>query len=368
MRWNFFAPIHFERWSWENSITTGIGGSETSQVEMVWRLARRGHEVTSYAPIPDDCPGEWRGTSWRRFEDCRFEEPGLWILYRCPDAIERFDLTRTDQRRWLMMQDWDYSWKPEYMEHIERVMVLSQAHAKWLVEQRPFLADKMLVTGNGVKLDLIEQIEAEEGLPYRNPHRLMFASSPDRGLLPLLKVFRHVRELIPDLELHVFYGLNNIQKFVDLEQTSPLGRRWRTKAEEIARAVDHTPGVTWHGRVSQNQLYREWLQTGLMAYVSNFWETGYITGQEAQCLGAIPIVNNTWAQGEVCRHGVHIQGDAEGDRLVQARFGGAIARLALQPELQELIRAEMVPEARKRCDWKNYVDQWIEEAAHGPVL
>src|SRR5262249_8987204 len=158
------------------------------------------HEVVSYAPVPDDCPGEWRNTTWRRFEDCTFAEPGLWILYRCPDVVKQFDLTRTDQRRWLMMQDWDYTWDVEYMEHIERVMVLSQAHANWLIEQRPFLADKMLVTGNGVKLDLIEEVEAE-GLPFRNPYRMMFASSPDRGLLHLLRLFSMAREFVPQLEL-----------------------------------------------------------------------------------------------------------------------------------------------------------------------
>ena len=352
MRFNFYSPVAFEPWDWRNSVEKGIGGSETSHVEMAWRLARRGHEVVTYAPVPDDCPGTWRDTVWHPLDEVDWSRSGVWVLYRCPEKVLEFDVARADQVRWLMMQDWDYPWQPEYVEHLDRLMVLSQVHARWVVAQHPELAEKMFVTGNGVKGDLIEEVEAL-GVPFRNPFRVMYASSPDRGLKTLLQIFERAQEFVPELALYSFYGFDNIDK---------MGGYYQKEKAWILKRVEQNQAIHFQGRVPQRQLYREWLQTAILCYPSDFWETGFITGQEAQCLGAIPLTSSAWAQGEVCRHGVLIPGSAQGDALVQARYMGQLVRLASDHDWQAAIRAVMIPEARKRCDWENYVDQWIVEA------
>src|SRR3990167_1047237 len=51
MDFYFYSPVAFEKWDFRNSIETGIGGSETSHVEMAWRLARRGHKAVTHPPI-----------------------------------------------------------------------------------------------------------------------------------------------------------------------------------------------------------------------------------------------------------------------------------------------------------------------------
>ena len=45
MDFYLYSPVCFEKWDWRSSVKTGIGGSETSHVEMAWRLAARGHKV-----------------------------------------------------------------------------------------------------------------------------------------------------------------------------------------------------------------------------------------------------------------------------------------------------------------------------------
>src|SRR5215831_2482688 len=99
MRFLFFSPMSFEKWSWRNSVEQGIGGSETSHVEMAWRLARRGHEVISYVPLPDDIPSgtEWRGTRWYRCEEVDWSQSGVWVIYRNPEAADNFPRPRADQ-------------------------------------------------------------------------------------------------------------------------------------------------------------------------------------------------------------------------------------------------------------------------------
>lgn len=39
MKFLFYSSVNFEKWDFRNSIRKGIGGSETSHVEMAWRLA-----------------------------------------------------------------------------------------------------------------------------------------------------------------------------------------------------------------------------------------------------------------------------------------------------------------------------------------
>ena len=364
MRFFFYSPVAFEPWDWRNSIEKGIGGSETSHVEMAWRLAKRGHEVITYAPLPEDCPGEWRGTIWKRLEDATFNEDGIWVLYRCPDIIDRFSFPWRPSRLWLIMQDWDYPafWDHRRLERLERIVPLSHAHKNWLLNQQgrtfPEMAAKMWVTSNGLKPELLAEVESE-GVPARNPRRIMYASSPDRGLLPLLKSFRRVVEIVPDLELHAFYGFNNLDKLIDAG-----AKHFGKLKDAILKAAEH-PNITVHGRVSQNQLYREWYKSGLWVYQTNFAETSCITCMEAQATGAIPIYNPIWALGENVHHGWMIHGDAVNDHLTQARYVSAIIRLSTDESLQERIREAMMPDARERFSWEVFVDQW-ELAASDP--
>jgi glycosyltransferase involved in cell wall biosynthesis len=348
-RFVFYSPIAFESWDWRNSIEQGIGGSETSHVEMAWRLARRGHEVITYAPIPDDCPGEWRGTTWKRIEDADFSQSGVWVLYRCPEAIDRFS-TQPDQQLWFLMQDWDYpSWTTERKAKLDRVITLCQWHGRYVLDRHPDLAGKLWLTSNGIKLDLMEQIDQEP--ITRDSHTIVFASSPDRGLLHVIESVARAREWVPDLTLHATYGFNNLDKIPSL----------RADADRIKAALDQ-PWITFHGRLTQPDLYRLWRRAGLWVYRTNFHETSCITSMEAQALGAIPIVSPVAALAENVRHGTHVPGMA-GEPLTKVRFSAEIVRLS-DPVLQQQIRLPMMADARGRFDWERFVDQW-EAAATG---
>jgi glycosyltransferase involved in cell wall biosynthesis len=257
-----------------------------------------------------------------------------------------------------MSQDWDYTtaWTPERFLKLDRFMAVTKQHGEWISNKYPELAPKMLITANCVKVDLIEEIERKNPDIERDPKKIIYASSPDRGLEYLLRIFKRAHEREPSLTLHIFYGFDNIDKIPN--------DNWRKYKQYILGLADQS-GVFVRGRISQNRLYREWLSAGMLCYPSTFWETGFITGQEAQCCGAIPVINPVWGQGEVVRHGVFIEGDPYHDTLVQARFAYELVRLAREPDLQEEIRAEMVPEARKRCDWENQVGVWVREAEQG---
>lgn len=352
MRFIFYSPVCFEKWDWRNSVEKGIGGSETSHVEMAWRLARRGHEVITYAPIPDDCPGEWRDTTWKPVEQVDWSLDGVWVLYRCPEMLDKFTEDHPGKILWLMNQDWDYAQlTAERTKKLDKMMVLCRWHERYMLEKHPGLEGKIFVTSNGIKPELIEEVEREQ--IERNPYRIMYASSPDRGLANVIRSFAVAREFEPRLELHVFYGFNNLRKL-------QRNKRLQAKADECERLMRVTPNVFFHGRVTQDQLYREWCKTGLWVYRTDFHETSCITSMEAQALGGIPIVSPVAALDENVHFGEAIPGDAE-DPLIGARFAQAIVKWA-HPGRQSEHRRIMMQYARKRFDWENHVSDWIYEA------
>ena len=354
MKIYLYHDTHFETWDWTNSTEQGIGGSETHTTEMAWRLARRGHDVTVYAPTPFQDVREWRSTRWQHYTQADVTQPGTWVIYRNPAMLTKFAMSHPQQSIWFLAQDeWYPSWKPEHSQIIDRFIPISTPHARSCLRHMPSLQGKVWISSNGIKCDLIREIEAD-GVPIRNPKRLMWASSPDRGLKYLLQSFRRAREYVPDLELHCFYGFDNIDKLI----ASDVAYKYFVKLKEEILRLSKQPGVTWHGRVSQRQLYHEWLMSGLWCYQTNFSETSCITCMEAQALGAIPITNPYWALGENVTYGVFIEGDAYGDPLTQARYAAEIVRLANAPDVQAQIRADMMPWARTQFNWERYVDQW----------
>lgn len=303
------SPSHFERWDYRNPDTVGIGGSETSAIEMAIRLAARGHDVTSYSPLPADCPDrEYAGVHWRDLSECDFTAPGFWMLYRCPDAVDKFDPTRTDQRKWLICQDEDYhSWMEGLTEPtlarsrqdgLQRVVALCQAQAAQYRDRYPRMAKKVCVSSNGIKGELVDRVLANTRRGSRNPKRILFASSPDRGLAPLLWIFDRARETVPDLELYVAYGFDNIDKIAAKVEATPEAERdpgdarwlkWLHKLKADLRA----PGITLTGRLPQPKLYELWTQCGLWVCATRFRETSC---QPAGSLiftrkGMVPIEN-----------------------------------------------------------------------------
>lgn len=357
MDFYFYTNIAFEPWNWENSIKKGIGGSETSIVEMSWRLAARGHRVTVYAPIPKNSPHEWRGTKWLRYEKAEFKEKGVWILYRCPEIVDKFLPRRKSQKLWLLWQDWDYPTLTKIRaKHVDLHITLCKSHGRYILDRYPYISKKQIwLSSNGVKIDLMEEVE-KLNVIKRNPKKMMYASSPDRGMKYALQIFKKARAFVPDLELHTFYGFNNLNKLIKGRPDSPLAK----SKNEIMELIKQ-PNVYFHGRVSQPELYKHWLSSGIWCYITNFFETSNITGMEAQAMGAIPVFSPIYAQGENIKNGIGIEGNAE-EPLTIARAAAEVVRIASQPQLQDQIRETMIPWARDRFDWENFVEAWICEA------
>lgn len=355
MDFYFYTNVSFEPWDYDNSIKKGIGGSETSIVEMSWRLAQHGHKVVVYAPIKKTTNPNWRGTKWIRYEKATFKEKGVWIIYRCPEIVDKFLPRRKNQQLWLLWQDWDYpSLTKKRIKGVDRHITLCKSHGRYMLKNYPDVGKRLWLSSNGIKLDLIEKIEKERWV--RDPFRVMYASSPDRGLKYALQIVKKAREFEPRIHFHSFYGFNNLNKLIKGRPNSPLAKSKNDIIELLKQ-----PNVHFHGRINQAQLMREWFKTGVWVYITNFFETSNITGMEAQACGAVPLFSPIFAQGENIKWGCGIEGSAE-EPLTISRAAMQLVRMMRLPQETDKLRKPMIEYARKRFNWENFVTQWIYEA------
>lgn len=356
MKYIFASERTFESWDYRNPDTQGIGGSETSHIEMAQRLAVRGHEVKSYAPVDFDGVQENEGVLWQKIEDCDYsEECDVWVIYRAPQLI---DMLPEGATIWLICQDVDYKHRERGLNNdrltkLTRLVALCGEHARHLRDNWPLqFIKKVCQSSNGIKAELIEQVEREN--LSRNPKRLMYASSPDRGMEYLLDIFPRAKEIVPDLELHLYYGFDNIEKII---ARPGYEKSWIAQNAEHLKTIMNQDGVINHGRTPQPELIRHWFQSGIWCHPSNFGETSCIVSMEAQACGAIPITNPVWAVKENVRHGVFIEGDVRSD-LIRSRYVLELVRMALDPARQGILRREMMAWARTAFTWENFITQW----------
>jgi glycosyltransferase involved in cell wall biosynthesis len=354
----FHSSPTIEAWSYSNPDSKGIGGSETSHIEMAWRLAKRGFDVTSY--VPGQLPGDevWRDVLWQNCLKADYSAPGVWFIYRDPELLDRFRSDHPDQTLVFIAQDVDYeaATSERYLK-LDKFVCLCEAHARYTGNAWPVLKDRIAISSNGLKPELVEKV-LSMGIE-RNPRRMMYASSPDRGLKNLAAVFKRVKEYVPDLELHTYYGFDNIDKIIAAagKQRAYLFKR---EKENVLSLIEGVDGIYIHGRLPQFELYQEWAKTGIFCHPSSFTETGFITEMEAMALGAVPITNPIWAARDHTKYGVLIEGNPDNDLMVRSRYVGEVLRLTSDVgiKFQDEIRKEMMPWALEEFSWERYVDQW----------
>lgn len=340
------------KWDYESHYITGTGGSESNHIELSQTLAQLGHEVISFAPIPDDKHGsEYNGVKWYKDQGADSTLEGIWIIYRTLVPLDF--ITKTDKQKiciYLHDVTLNDSWTDERIDKIDKVLVQCHRH-RWLVEEVfPRLKGKVEIVTPGADFTRYEAMEKEFGLIKRNPKSIMWASSPIRGLQYLVDMFMRAKEVVPDLSLDIFYG------FDYFDDRIPEHNKVKNKILKYSTY----PGINYRGKVGKERLIKEWLSHGMWVYPTMYLESFCQATIEAQAFGAIPIVNPLWGVSENTKFGNFVIGNAYDDTLVQARYVEAIITFANNPELQDEIRKTMMPTIREAYSWETLGKAWSE--------
>jgi len=279
----------WERWAPHDIETKGLGGSETAAVRVADELAALGYVVTVYGDVDRGIHGQViyeHFSAWDPTRRC-----DLLISSRLPEV---FDAPVRARRTGLWIHDTDCGERltPARAEKIDVVAVLSRWHHDHVQKAYPWLDPAtLMVTRNGIEPGYFD------GPPQARARRVLYTSSPDRGLDFLARTWPLVRERVPDAVLAHAYAT----VYDRVAAQDPRIGRYR---DDLARLLAQ-PGIENLGSLSQRQLAKVMASSRVWAHPSwngpgeqRFYETFCIGAVEAAAAGCWRVGSNWGALAE----------------------------------------------------------------------
>lgn len=326
--------------------TKPLGGSETALVCMAKNLKEKtGRNVIVFNMRDEDLVAE-SGVEYRSNKGLNEyfskNRPAAHIAWR-----HNIELTKADTYLWCHDL---ITPSVESRQNFKKIMCLTPFHKNYVMGMQACPEDKIMVTRNGITP---EKFEFER--PAKNSNKLVWMSSPDRGLDRAMLVMDKVREEFPEAELHVYYGLDNLYKY-------GLG----DLAEKLKLMMSERPWVKYHGFTEQNKMYRDVADAAVWVHPCNFIETFCITAIEMLALGIFPVTRRLGALADTLRD-AEMRGQAtllEHDCVTELEvlhYAKAV-KAALFAKAWEKIDFDI-----KKHSWEAVADEWIEEMKIRPI-
>jgi glycosyltransferase involved in cell wall biosynthesis/tetratricopeptide (TPR) repeat protein len=354
-----YAPGAYEQWSPASINDGGIGGSETCLTYLALGLTARDWDVRVYA---DAVPGAIGNTIWRPSSRFRpTEEADAVIVSRAPHAFD-VDIHAPVRALWCHDATYADQLTPRRAQRITDMITLSEWSRDAFKEQYPFLTDEQLrIIRNGVSLESMagepKFPRGNAGFDERKPV-CIYSSSADRGLDVLLEWWPQIKTLVPEAELHVYYGWETLDK---MARFRPELLQFKAKVFElIARAGGEAGGVHMKGRVGQTALYEAMQEARVWSYPTYFTETSCIGAMEARSAGLAVVTSRLAALSEtVGGHGLLLDVDEQGRPTAAygERFVGLVAQL-LSNEAHWTRWHEKARDGIEGCSWERRLDDW----------
>lgn len=360
----FLAPGTLESFGSRKLREEGLGGSETALIRLAEELAATGMSVTVYGNI--DSPGYYSGVRYREWESFI---PGVKqdtvVAWRLPEAAD-MGINTKNLVLWMHDTDAGDRFTEQRADKFKTVVTLSDWHQSHFLQTYPFALNTVWVPiiGNGVDAGRFKKaeddlIDLEGDFSFtRYPKRVIYTSSPDRGLDTILEhIWPKVVAAVPDAELHVYYGWGNFDR---------LARAGRADLREfkqrVANLVLDTKGVVFHGRVNQDELAREMLKASVWLYPTRFSETYCITAVEMQQAGVVPVTTDLAALAETVKAGVIIPSHGPDGRMIDVKdqaqeYADAVIDLLQNPLVANNHRADARANAPK-LTWEDVAIRW----------
>lgn len=305
----FFCRPSVEEWSSKSMNEGGIGGTETAVCEIAKRFAENGWRTAIFASPPEDIRNTvYDGIEWYESTAISITEP--WNTIVSVRTPELFDTDFNCENKVLWMHDVntgdnfideDGNSRADKIDYIIGVSDWHCRHMSRLYEVSP---DRFFTIRNGINLERFQDRNIE-----KNPYKFIWPSSPDRGLDVVLEMWPDIKEIIPEAELHIFYGWDNYDKAVAVTQNQYM-IMYKNKVMKLLEYMEENDlNVVWRGRIGQQELADEFLSASYLPYFGEFLETNWISGIEAQAANCVPIISNIGGAPEnLSTAGFQIQG------------------------------------------------------------
>jgi glycosyltransferase involved in cell wall biosynthesis len=266
-----------EPWS-PKLVDTGIGGSEEAVIHLSQSLTKLGWKVTVFCNCMD-MEGDYHGVKYFHYTEFNPKDMhNILISWRV--NMFQFSMNAKKKIVWLHDLPVNIDLSKEGVESFDKIVVLSQYHKGMLLGRVP--EEKIFVTTNGINAKDFEGL-----ISNKKPHRIIYASSYNRGLETILDMWPEVRTAVPDAELHIYYGWQVYDEFVNQGLIKEDG--WKAKMIEKMKQE----GVFDHGRIGHKELLKEYCKAAVMAYPCTYaGEINCIALTKAIACGCYPVTND----------------------------------------------------------------------------
>lgn len=356
----FFCGRSQAPWS-PLSVSEGIGGSQESLMAVAAALRRLGHSVRVYNSCGAGA-GEYDGVVYENYRAFgRQSSADLVVVWRWPWLANRLP---PNIPRVLWMKDMvEPPAVAAAVDQYRKIFIQSRFHRQHysaLPEERFFY------TRNGIHPEHFDQaIE-------RDPYKVVYGSSYDRGLTRLLEAWPRVKAQVPEARLTVFYGFQAararcfqlIRPSWRSYRENPLGF-WMYRRSMLAGM--RSAGAQHLGRIGHLDVARQFLSAGIWAYPTAFPETSCISAMKAQAAGAVPVVIPSGAVDETVAFGVRTATGADDypKRELPPRVYKEWEELLISslkdPAKLEQLRSPMAADARQKFAWEAIAREWSAE-------
>lgn len=276
-------------------------GTGSNFFNLAWGLAERGHTIDAFAETTKNAVALKRlgGVNLYNLDSVEIGKD-----YQCYISTNEPDLLRpfTDSRlRILQMQLNDFSYAAGGFDRfVDYYLCPSDRHGRYLTDVTGVAREKVFSIPLSINAEFFDRDDI-----VREPYRITYCSSPDRGLHNLLQIFPDIKKEIPEASLHVYYRL---RPWLDgILRTNHHDGVMRNRAEVIEKTIqtmgsNGENGLFVHGPVPTMTMAKELLASTILAYPCDpvrFTEGFSVTIMDACAAGCLPIISDADALPDV---------------------------------------------------------------------
>lgn len=370
-----WVGYHAQKWDARNWVEQGMGGSEYSMLKLAYKLQNKGYDVT----VAGDVQVGWLwGVKWVN-EDALKNNRGPRGLNEAHDVrvkdhydivvgnnyisfikhLEAVDISFDKAYFWMHNEDY-YKWyKGEelneyksYFKHpkLKAIIGVSKFHANILKENASKLFNYTPQEANTYIRSIDNAIDLDDYTEWKNvpieidtdnkvKGRIIWSSSPDRGLEMILRNWSDWKAKRPDLSLVVC--------------SPPYSVNWLDK-----KLLDGLKDVEWKANLCPLDLKREIAKAEYWIYCSDYVETYCISALEMM-MGKVKIM--TTGTGNI----MSLIGSGDRGEICTMDPDSVINDLLndINKPLYNTRQTNKVDKALRwatRENWDNRVNEWIK--------
>jgi glycosyltransferase involved in cell wall biosynthesis len=277
----------------------GVSGSDLGISRVAEEFAKQGHDVSLFTTHEPNKPESWNGVKLYHLSERTSIIKSDWdtiISWSEPDAFR--DLPQEPVRICSQQLNGFTYCKAGFKDWVDIWASPSETHLKYHAPQ----------LGNPQKWVIVpDGCDPELYTPGKKvPGRVVYISSPDRGLHWLLQEWQNIKAQVPEASLRIFYHFSQ----GDVEEFEKGFRAWGPSIMELGQRTRYFRNairklapldVVHVGSVSRDQLVAELDQAMVLGYpasiVSDFCEGFGCAVMECMAAECVPVISNVDAFG-----------------------------------------------------------------------